>query len=111
MLNRGLLIVRPGPGFISWALSLDDSGLAPDPRGEQTAYLVPQFEDDTEADQVLADAYLEIFESELCGWHTDEDEWPADRSLALFKRWFAVEMHSVVEDLCGYSIEDDEFEV
>ena len=128
MLNRGLLIVRPGPGFISWALSVDDlpgpslddddeeddqethalEPIAPDPDGEQTAYLVPEFEDDEEAEEVLGHVYRSIFERELEGWCTDRETWPADLSLALFKRWFIIEMHSVVEDLCDSALVDEE---
>lgn len=109
MLNRSVMIVRPGPAFITWTMSLDDSGLAPDPKGEQTVYLVPEFEDDEEAERVLAMTYRTVFENELVGWHTDESDWPEELTLDLFKRWFVVEMHSVVEDLCDYALEDDVF--
>ncbi len=43
-------------------------------------------------------------------WHTDESAWPEKRDLKTFEEWFAIEMHSVVEDLCDYEIieEDDD---
>jgi len=44
----------------------------------------------------------EVFERKLVGWHTDERAWPPKRTLKMFKNWFSIEMHSVVEDLCGY---------
>jgi hypothetical protein len=108
MINRCALIVRPAQPYIDWALGLDDSGVAPEPDSEVTIYLVPEFENDSEAEDVLELVYTEVFERELAGWHTDEAAWPVDRSLAAFKRWFKIEMHSVVEDLCADPLLDDE---
>ena len=110
MLNRSALIVRPGEPFIKWALSLDDSGLVPSATGEQAVYLAPEWGDDKEAEKVLKSIWAEIFERELFGWHTDESAWPQKRSLKMFKEWFIIEMHSMIEDLCAYPIEDDELE-
>jgi hypothetical protein len=108
MLNRGALIVRPKQPYLDWAATLDGSGVVPDVTGEQTVYLIPSFEDDDEAERILKKVYAEIFERELDGWHTDETAWPQNRTLAMFKKWFQVELHSVVEDLCGYELADDE---
>jgi hypothetical protein len=108
MLNRAVLIVRPKQPFLNWAAQLDDSGLVPDPTGEQTAYLVPEFEDDNKAERVLKRVFSEVFERELFGWHTDETAWPKNRTFTMFRQWFQVELHSVVEDLCDYEIIDDE---
>jgi hypothetical protein len=109
MLNRAVLIVRPKQPYIEWAAGLDDSGLVPEFEGEKTAYLVPSFEDDDEAEDILKQIYAEIFERELEGWHTDESDWPQERTFAIFKQWFHLELHSVVEDLCAYALveEDD----
>jgi hypothetical protein len=108
MLNRGAMIVRPKQPYLDWAATLDDSGVVPDVTGEQTVYLIPSFEDDDEAERILRKVYTEIFERELDGWHTDETAWPQNRTLAMFKKWFQVELHSVVEDLCGHELADDE---
>ena len=108
MLNRGVLIVRPAKPFVDWALSLDDSGIVPSAREEQTAYLIPEFEDDPEAARVLKAVFAEVFARELDGWHTDESRWPKIRTLATFKKWFDIEMHSVVEDLGVVDLYDDE---
>lgn len=108
MLNRSAIILRPKQPFIDWALSLDDSGIAPDAYGEQTLYLVPSFEDDVEAMHVVSEAYDVLFEEQLMGWHTDESAWPKNRSLKMFRDWFAIEQHSLILDLCGYELVDDE---
>ena len=108
MLNRAVLIVRPAQPFLDWASRLDDSGLLPDVDGEQTVYLIPEFETESEQRQVLQEVFTEVFENELHGWHTDETAWPQRRTLTMFRKWFEIEMHSVIEDLCAYPIEDDE---
>jgi hypothetical protein len=108
MLNRGALIVRPKQPYLDWAAGLDDSGVIPDPNDEQTVYLIPEFESDDEAWDILEDIYAEIFEHELEGWHTNESAWPSNRNFAMFKKWFDIELHSVIEDLCAFAITDDE---
>ncbi len=108
MLNRAALRVRPLAPYIAWANSLDDSGVSPEDAREQTVYLVPAFGDDVEAENVLKAVYAEVFARELFAGHTDESDWPKKRTYALFKQWFAVELDSMVEDLCAYPIEDDD---
>ena len=108
MLNRAALIVRPKQPCLDWAASLDDSGLVPDVRGEMTVYLIPGFADDDEAAEILGEVYADVFERELFGWHTDEAAWPIDRSLQRFHEWFEVELHPMVEDVCGDELIDDE---
>lgn len=107
MLNRGAVIIRPRQPYIDWANGLDDSDLVPTPEGEHTVYLIPAYENDDQAMLILSTCYQAIFEAELLGWHTDESDWPNDRSFILFQEWFSIELHSVVEDLCGYPFEDD----
>ena len=110
MINRGVVIVRPGKPFLDWAAQLDDSGVLPDPTGEQTVYLVASFEDDDEAWALLEEIYPTIFENELYGWHTDDAAWPHERTFAMFRAWFTIELHSVVEDLCSYEVVDEDQE-
>lgn len=108
MLNRGVLIVRPKQPYLDWAAGLDDSGLLPDPRDEKTIYLIPSFESDEQAWKIVEEVYSEVFENELYGRHTNETAWPQNRDFKMFKEWFEIELHSVVEDLCDYEISDDE---
>ena len=46
MINRAALMVTPAQPFIDWAAGLDDSGILPDPDGEKTIYLIPEFRHD-----------------------------------------------------------------
>ena len=108
MLNRAALIVRPAKPFIDWAKSLDDSDVLPDPNDEQTVYLIPQFHDDEEAESVLRRVFGEVFARALHEWHTDQTAWSRDRSLTAFKKWFTIEMHTLIEDLVDNQLEDDD---
>lgn len=109
MINRAAVVVRPAQPYIDWAVSLDDSGLTPDPADEATVYLIPNYADEVEAWELLSRIYEEIFENELWSWHTEEEDWPGDRTFVMFRAWFDVELHSIVEDLCAYELvnEDD----
>lgn len=110
MLNRAALIVTPAQPYIDWASSLDDSGLSP-VSGEsdaRTIYLIPEYDDEGEIDEILERVFAEVFERELEAWHTHEPDWPQNRTLAMFKRWFKIEIHSMIEDLCADPLIDDE---
>ena len=108
MLNRSAVIVRPGRNYIDWAASLGDTGMLPSVDGEHTVYLIPEYDDDLDALEALSNCYGAIFELELAGWHPDEVQWPRNRTFAMFRDWFVIEFHSVVKDLCGHPVVDDE---
>lgn len=74
---------------------------------DKTLYLVPDYEDPADAKKVLKKVSEEIFCRELEGWHTDEDAWPKDRSLRVFKQWFDIEYYDAVEDVGRGPIEND----
>ncbi len=88
----------------------DYTGAEPDPTGEQAVYLIPEFEFLGEAQRRLPEVFIHVFELTLAGWIDDERVWPKDRSLAVRKKWFKVEMHTVIEDLCGDSLLSDDWE-
>jgi hypothetical protein len=108
MLNRSAVMVRPRQPYLDWAAQVDDSGVLPEASDERTVYLIPEYDDEDQAWELLEEIYPEIFENELYGWHTDEDAWPQERSFAMFQEWFEIELNAIVEDLCGYEILDDE---
>jgi hypothetical protein len=99
VLNRSAIIVRPRKPFLDWAAQLDDSEMLPNSEGEQTVYLIPE-----------SDGFDIVFESELFAWHTRESDWPQARTFAMFRDWFDIEFHSIVDDLCDFAIENDEGE-
>jgi hypothetical protein len=110
MLNRSAVIVRPKKPFLDWLRAVDDDD-APAVTLDQmdaTLYLVPDYEDPADAEKVPGRVCEEIFCQELEGWYTDVDVWPKDRSLKVFKQWFDVQHHEVVEDVGRGPIENDE---
>ena len=61
-----------------------------------------------EAEKILKKVCEEIFCRELEGWYTDEEVWPKDRSLKVFKQWFEIQHFEIVEDVGRGPIENDE---
>ena len=109
MINRSAVSVSRKQPFWDWADQLDDA----DPRAaedqESTVYLLPSYDDDVEAMEQLSKVWDVIFQEELAGWHLIEEDWPSNRTFAMFRKWFDFEFHSVVEDLCDFPLEDDDF--
>ena len=101
MLNRSVLIVKAKDPFRQWVNSLPDpdSVTLEELNEDTTAYLVPEYDDDSQRDRILKKVFKDIFEEQLDGWWTDEKDWPVKRDMRTFKQWFDVEFHSVVIDL------------
>jgi len=66
-------------------------------------------EDDAEnLEEWISLNFMQLFESQLEGWYTDEALWPKKRNIKLFNEWFDVECHSVIIDTADSEIIDDE---
>lgn len=72
---------------------------------DRTAYLLPDYDSDDEAQELLGQFAELIFEEELSGWYTDETMWPPKRDLATFRTWFHAEFLSVVADTWEHPLE------
>ena len=114
MVNRAALILKYKAPAIKWINEADP--YEDDPcitkefvNSDRTVYLlkdeVADHPDDL-ADWVEMNVEI-LFENELSGWYNDPDLWPTDRSYTLFKKWFSVECHTVLEDTVGEPIIDD----
>lgn len=69
-------------------------------RADAVVYLVPTVEfDPAEALVFVETHYARFFAQELALWTTDQSRWPAERTLALFQRWFEVEVIDRVIDV------------
>lgn len=101
MVNRGMLVVKAKEPFREWVNSLEAHSdiTIKEINDDCTAYLIPEFEDDPQRDRILKKLYPDIFVEQLFDWCSDEAMWPQKRTLALFKKWFELEFHSVVDDL------------
>jgi hypothetical protein len=67
---------------------------------EPAVYLIPECETGEEVAQFLRELCEAIFVEQLDGWYRDQATWPKDRSFAVFSRWFDLEHHSMLMDLC-----------
>jgi hypothetical protein len=101
MINRGLLLVKAKEPFREWVSSLPATHEISirEINNDSIAYLIPQFEDDQQRDSIINKVYPDIFVAWLFNWCIDDNRWPQNRTLALFKNWFELECHSVVEDM------------
>ncbi len=63
------------------------------------AILIPEFDSNEEALDYVEHNYHMFFEIQLHDWRRDNRLWPGRRTLSMFRRWFKVEIHSMVHDV------------
>ncbi len=105
LVNRQVALIKPKAPFLDWLISLPDSEDLQDLtlfqlRAQSIAYLIPEYEMIEDAIADIENNFELFFEDALEGWFTDEDYWPENRDLMLFRDWFDVEVHELVIDLC-----------
>jgi hypothetical protein len=80
---------------------------------EVTLYLIPTYDTDEEAMELLQEGYAGIFEAELEFWCSDEATWPQERTLEQLLDWFEIRFFPLIVDLCSDDLEsgqvDEEF--
>jgi hypothetical protein len=118
LVNRVALIVRPKRRFAEWVNSLDMEEDEPSfdldsERNNPTTYLVAAIGLEVPDLSELVDMYgVDIFETELEGWWTDEARWPVNRNPHVFRDWFDVALSSLAWDMDDaepiYAADDDD---
>jgi hypothetical protein len=111
MINRSAIVVRAKQPFLDWLLNLPDP-VGPDMtldlvNHEPHVYLLPEYGFGHERDELIDQFYDIVFETELAGWWTEEQGWPSNRTVEMFKQWFDVQFHSAVEDLVDAPLLDE----
>jgi len=116
MLNRGAFTLRCKSPVVDWLntafpIPRDRPATLVDVNQELTVYLVSDATVESPAAfrRWLKRNYRALFETELEGWCRDSNLWPQNLTFALFESWFQAELHSVVVDLVGTEIHDDDF--
>ena len=116
MINRAAVILKYKPPAVKWINDADpyndDPGISiASVNEERTVYLIHEEQAGTpgELEKWLKLNFRVLFETELESWYTDPELWPTDISYALFKKWFAIECHTVIEDTVGEPIVDEYF--
>jgi hypothetical protein len=112
MINRAAVILKYKEPFISWLNEADpyedNPGITLEGANqERTVYLIDE-NDAENLEEWISLNYMQLFESELEDWYTDESLWPKNRTRKLFNEWFIVECHGVIIDTVGSEIIDDE---
>ena len=111
-LNRTAVVVVPKQRYLDWLHAADPAAsrismgqIQQDP----PVYLLPECNNDAEAEVHLRKVCKEIFAHELDAWHRDSETWPRDLGFAEFRKRFDYSFHSVVIDLCRRPLSTEEF--
>jgi hypothetical protein len=90
----------PSEKLLEWARQHDLDADAAGAR-EPCLYLIPDYETEDEAEEILKDVYEVIFEAELDHWHRDSGTVPEERTYSILRKWFDVLLYRMIQDLRG----------
>ena len=103
IINRSAVVLRPARPYLEWAKLDDTEGLAKPVfdgmRSEPAFYLVPGWEEPDEEREILKEFWPALFEAMLSAWAPDETLWSTKRTHEMFKSWFDIETHAMIEDI------------
>ena len=68
-------------------------------RQENTIYLLDEVDTLEQAIEQITPMVEDIFQEELAGWWTVENDWPRELSVEMFLKWFELELNTVLADL------------
>ena len=109
-INRYAVTLLPTEAFLDWAGSCPGGNARMtlgEMQREPTVYLIPEATK-TPAEDYVRRHYKAMFEEELTSWYADPELWPKDLSFKCFKKFFAINISTVVYDLGKGPIEKDE---
>jgi hypothetical protein len=101
MLNRSAIILMPRQPYADWANSLDVDGprfAISDADDALTVFLGPDLDAVEQIDAFVTKHFDFFFEHWLALWSTDPAQWPQRRTRRMFREWFDVRIHTMVED-------------
>jgi hypothetical protein len=93
-----IAITRRQP-YVDWANSFDDGGPQLGKRGRRRFGQHPIQNPTCLTCYRPKELWQQIFEAELPGWRTQEDDWPAPLTREMFDAWFSAELTDSVFDL------------
>jgi len=88
--------------MLNWLRSVDSTNAEltlEDLREEPAVYLLAECNSMDHAERLLGKSCARIFEEQLDGWYGAPENWPKDRSIRNFRRWFSYTFHSMIIDL------------
>lgn len=101
-LNRTVVLLAPNEPFLDWLNDVDPDEQAltlEDLREDNEIFLIPQFSDNIDSEKWVEARWSSLFEHMLMGWVEDEGQWPQNRNLDMFRKWFNIEIHTMAWDL------------
>ena len=113
VINRTAVSVTGASPYVEWTRQSDADmakGMLTVPRAQPygSVFLLPEFELEEDVQEWIEENVSWLFEFQLAAWTDDESSWPATRDLETFRRWFRVDIHSVVVDVADDEIEGEE---
>ena len=112
MIDRNIAVIKPKQPFLDWLRSQPDWDLdltLEQLHEECTVVLTPDFPYIEDARKYVESLYEMLFEIELDSWYTDPSWWPDNRNLKTFRKWFDIEIHSMVIDFWGKPLKRESF--
>jgi hypothetical protein len=102
------IILVPTEACLDWINSCDTKKMTLEEiRREPTVFLLPEGRGEMESQ--VQRHYKAMFEEELNSWYTDPSMWPKDLSSRTFKKFFTIQVSSMVFDLGkGIIVKDDD---
>lgn len=111
-INRAIVIIKKKQPFLDWLKQLPDPEmnmtLAEINSSEPCCYLIPVSESNEVQLKHLKTYSKDIFEDQMGGYWTDEDDWENDLSWANFKKWFDFEISTLPFDCVDEDIQRDD---
>ena len=112
MLNRSAITVTAKKPFLEWLRQLpdpiDESRTLDQINEDSSIFLLPEYDSESEIEECLKGCFEFVFDEQLNSWWTDETAWPENRDFSMFKEWFNVSFHSMVQDIVDEPLIDDD---
>lgn len=108
-INRQIVILKPKQPFLDWLNNVNSTNLSlEDIRSDCTIFLIPVVDNLADGEKYIKSIFPDLFDMELSEWNIDENLWPKDRTIEMFRECFDVFFHSTVIDTLEKEIEKKE---
>lgn len=113
VVNRTAVTIVGAQPYVEWTRNRDaefNAGQLTVARSKSfgSAFLLPEVDYEEDLQEWVEENFAWIFEFQLSTWTSDESAWPQDRDLAMFRKWFTIDLHNVVVDVADDDIEGEE---
>jgi len=96
--KRTAMLLKPKQPFFDWLKSIDPNDEPSEFMEEGNVFLLPDYDEVKQMENWLKKNFDDIFSDQLNNWYIDEELWPKNRTLKMFKEWFGYSLHTMVWD-------------